>query len=217
MILATVAMLWAQVTPLSVGTSWGGTEVLRFENQGEGIEQQHQFRLTYKIVGKTDGTWDVDRGSRLVNSLIDGTSIPPMKDEGPAMARLRLSPRGFLLFMDPWDGPTFAVERLIHFWMPAGNVDGWQVELNTTVEQYANKATASFRPAKGSRGGMRNYSMKYVEENGFEASGNFLFDIKSGRVMFANVIARNATMPGGIQKANISLAYVDSTVAVQKS
>lgn len=197
-----------QDAPIAVGTSWNADETVRYHSEEKGIEQTHRFKLTYRVVGQKDHLWTVEKGTRLIETIIDGTSIPPMKaDDGPALSKVYLAPRGFLMLVDPWDRAQFGLERLLHFWLPKESLGReWSVNLETNNDQSTGTAKAMFKP-QSSHGSISAYRMAYNEESGFKATGKMTFSNETGLLIRAELEAYNAPLPGGLEKANVTILW----------
>lgn len=202
-----------QSSRLSIGTTWSGEETLQFTTLDGGTTQTHRFRVSHRIVGKSGELWTAEISTRLIETIIDDTHIPPLKAEEPAVSKEFLSPKGFLMYTEPFDNAAFGIERLLHFWMPAESNKSWNVSLGTTDERIVTTASAQFSSKPPVKSGVSSFFMKFEETNSFTSTGMMSFDPGSGRLMLADLNVRNAFMPGGVVRANLKLSYRDTTLA----
>jgi hypothetical protein len=213
MILPILSLIALGPSRLNVGTTWSGDQTLHFVSKEAEIDETHRFRLSFRVTGREDEMWIVDRKSILVNTNIDGTDIPGPPNQEPATVKEWLAPAGFLLDATPFDKGGFALDRLLHFWLPANLPDEWSADLSTTLDHYVGKAKAEFKRASRADGSTRDYTLTFSAYNDLTAKGRMWFDVKTGRLLRAKIDATRAMLPGGSERANVTLTYVDSHIA----
>lgn len=212
MILSVLVGLAFQTPRLQVGTEWSGVEVRHFTDGPSEIDETHTLSRSWKVVAREDRMWVVDSGIRLLGSRIDGTEIPAPAGDSPARSKEWLAPAGFLLDADPFDGPSFRIDRLLRFWLPANLPDEWTVQLSSALNHFSSKGMASFKLLSSNRT-QRTYSFSFAETplaSGLSSTGKMTFDVASGRLLKADLTARRAVMPGGTDRADLKLTYRDS-------
>ena len=211
MLVSLVATLAMQSSRLAVGTSWSGEEVLHFFSKATEIDETHRIKLAFRVTGTEANMLVVERRSNLLGTRVMDTDIPPPPDSSPAISKEWLSPMGFLLDADPFEKGEFNLDRLIHFWLPSNQPEKWSVDLVSTTTHFIPKGRADFK--RLARAG--EYSLSYSSpENPDEitASGTLRFDLRSGRLLSAKIDANHAHLPGGTERANVTLTYTDSQI-----
>jgi hypothetical protein len=210
MILPFLALVALGPSRLQIGTSWSGDESLRFVSKEAEIDETHRFTLSFRVTALEDKMWTVQRKSILVSTTIDGTDIPGPPNQDPVTIKETLSPAGFLLDADPFERGTFALDRLLHFWLPSNLPDEWTADLSTTLDHVVAKARAEFKRVGPSEGPTLQYTLDYTSANDLSAKGKMWFDVKSGRLLLAKINAKRAMMPGGSDRTDVILTYTDS-------
>jgi hypothetical protein len=212
MILPFLAALAVGSSRLQVGTSWGGEETIRYVNSSEQIDQTDRWKLRFRITGKDEKLWTVERKINLLEMKI-GDEIARSKDnEDPAVTKEWLAPDGSLVDLDPFDSGTIRLERLLHFWLPANFPDRWIVQLGRSPTHFLSPAEASFGLLTKTNT-TRTYALTFAEKDNpvaTSAIGRMTFDVQSGRLLRARIEAKRALVPGGTDTADVTLAYEDA-------
>jgi hypothetical protein len=212
MLLSLLAVSALDSSRLSIGTNWSGEEVLHFFSKEAEIDETHRFKIAFRVTGLDEKMWVVERKGELLGSRIMDTEIPPPPDHQPALTKEWVSPAGFLLDADPLDKGQFGLDRLIHFWLPANLPDEWAVELSSAVSHFASKGRAEFKLTGTPSVKSREYDFAYTspeDPTAISAKGQMWFDVKSGRLIKAKLEAQKAVLPGGVDRANVTLTYTD--------
>jgi hypothetical protein len=212
MIVPILALVAYGPTRLAVGTAWSGTETLHFVSRESEIDETHRFKLSFRVTGVEDEMWTVDRRSLLLSTNIDGTEIPGPPRQEAGVTKEWLAPAGFLLDASPYDRGGFALDRMLHFWLPVNLPDEWNADLSTTLEHVVAKARAEFKRVGKQDGPTREYSLTYTAANDLSAKGRMWFDVKSGRLLRAKIDAKRAMLPGGSERADVTLTYNDAFI-----
>jgi hypothetical protein len=210
MIIPFLALIALAPPRIQIGTSWSGEETLHFSSKLAEINETHRFALSFRVTGLEDKMWTVDRKSMLVSTIIDGTEIPGSTNQDASVIKEWLSPAGFLLGADPYDRGAFALDRMLHFWLPTNIPDEWSADLSTSLDHVVAKARAEFRRITRADGPILEYSLNYQAANDLTAKGRMRFDVKSGRLLYARINAQRALLPGGMDRADVILTYTDS-------
>lgn len=212
MLLPILAFVSLQLTRLKVGTTWSGREVLHFVSKEAEIDESYRYKVSFRITGRDEGMWVVEKGSTLLGSRIDDTEMPPPPYPDPTLSKQWLSPAGFLLNAEPFERGVFDLDRLLHCWLPANKPEEWNVDLKTTDPRLTVSGRAEFKVVGKAAGPTMKYSMTYSstgEKPGIGAKGDMWFDVASGRLVQAKIEASNALLPGGRERVNVSITYAD--------
>lgn len=207
-----LAVLVLQTSRLQNGTNWSGSESLHFVSREAEIDETHRFKISFRVTGLEDKMWIVERRGLLLGSRISDTDIPPPPDPQPLITKEWLSPAGFLLDSDPLDKGQFYLDRMIHLWLPDNVPDEWSADLATTTAHYVSKGHIVFKRTSKTDA---TYSLTYTspeDPTAISATGRMSFDLKTGRLMRAKIEAKQAILPGGTERANVTLTYTDSSL-----
>jgi hypothetical protein len=214
MILPVLASL-AMGSRLHVGTNWSGNEVLHFFSKGMEIDETHRFKLSHRVIASDEAMWVVERRSFLLSSKIGDYDIPPPPGKDPLIVKEWLSPKGFVLDEEPFDVGEFELDRLTGVWLPDNTPDEWTVDLSTTLSHSISRGRAVFKLVGKPVGPSRKYTIVFEspdDAGGISATGWMWFDLATGRLLTARIEAKHAYIPGGRERANVTVEYTDSLV-----
>jgi len=198
---------------LTVGTNWGGEESLHYTSKADEIDESRRQKLFFRVTGKEDDLWVVQTQVTLLESKVGGVLMPPPPYKDPTISKAWLSPEGTLLYEDPFDHGTFELDRLIAMWLPANLPDEWTLDLSTTVEKQVTKGVAKLTSFGQPSGTSRGYRLTFTSGGDapqMSATGVLWFDAGDGRLLSAQIEAKDALLPGSTERAHVTLAYRDS-------
>lgn len=210
--LATLVAFVALGPRIQVGTTWGGTEVVRFVNAAEDIDQRDTRQLRFRITGSEAGHWAAERQVLILETVANGAVLKSDPKDKPAKDRVWFTQTGELAYLDPFDPGRLRFNRLMHFWLPESLPAKWTVQLDREGARFVSKAEAKFTAA-GQTKTTRTYRLEYRETetpSDMTATGEIVFDVATGRILSEKLEAKNVLIPGGVDKATATLDYRDS-------
>lgn len=210
MLLAIV--LAANVSRLKLDLTWSAAVTCHYRNVATELDQTDRWNYHYRVTGHEKGNWIVYRKATLTSSRIGDTDLPLPPGVEPTQRKLWLSNGGELLNEFPLEEKSFPIDRLVHFWLPVDAPDQWSRDLKATTEQFMTRGKANFALSrKASKS--REYSLTYTspeDPTGIAATGKLWFDLDSGRLLEATIEAKHVVPPGGDERADLTLHYLDS-------
>lgn len=208
MILALAAMTAMQSPQIDVGTTWGGRQILIVGDEREGTTETHKLEISYKVVKSEDGMFRAERSSKHLGTRIGDVDLGPPPEQMSTRFRATLSPRGFLLDLDPFDEGTFDCERILQVWSAGVEMKPFSVELTTTDSRSVSNVRMEFRPIPQAK--TREFLVGLRQNSGMSGSGRMRFDPTTGRLLSADMKLKSARAPGGVERTDIRLSYRDS-------
>jgi|GEM_PF-6491420 len=198
---------------IGVGTNWSGEEVQHFGSKEDEIDETNRLKVGFRVTGREDDMWVVEQRVTLLETKMgdDVMPSPPYKD--PTISKDWLSPEGSLLNEEPFDRGTFELDRLLDVWLPDNVPDEWTADLSTTLRLAVSKGTAKFTAFGRQIGSSRGYKLAYTSKAdgpSMTATGVYWFSVIDGRLLTAQIEAKDALLPGGTGRAPVKLNYRDS-------
>jgi hypothetical protein len=216
MLLPVLAAAAIEATRLKVDLTWGGEEVLHFSDRQTEIDETHRFKLAFRVTDQGD-FWTIERRSDLIGSKVGDVDLPPPPKPQTLIEKEWLSTKGLLIEAEPFDKGKFLLDRLIHWWLPSTLPDQWTADLNSSTAHIRTRGLAEFK-LKRDAGQSRLYDFTLTSEDAddISAKGTMWFDEISGRLLIARIKAKHAWLPGGTERADVSLTYTDSKTKPQE-
>jgi hypothetical protein len=214
MLLTLLAASALDSSRLRSGMTWAGEATVHFLNRAAELDETDRLRLTFRVTGQDHRVWLVQRIGETLSTQISGADIPPPPKQDPQITGQFLAPGGFLLDEEPFDPGQFYLDRLLAFWLPPDNPDHWSADMTTESEHSVAKGHAEFKLTRKAETSWKySFAYKSVDYSlGVSATGEMWFDTTSGRLLRAKIEAKQALIPGGTERVDASVAYVDAPV-----
>jgi hypothetical protein len=193
------------------GLSWSGQETLRYVNKDEEIDETHRFKVSFRVSSRQNDKWIVERKVELLGSRIMDIEMPAPPKLAPDTGKETVSDEGIVLDSEPFDEGRFHLDRLTGWWLPANAAETWGYDLEKFTLRTRSKARVDFKLQRDT-GKLKLYTLALASEEptDISATGKIWFDVASGRVLTADIVAKQARIPGGTDRATITITYTDS-------